>query len=573
MTLPALFEVARDATPAELESALAAVLTPAQIDAALLELRAQEAKRALAADDLFNAFKHFHYCITSIEVSPYAEFIWLPEFIIAYRESTAVMLECHRSAGKTFFMIIWVLFLIWIRPIGSTQYIRISDAVATETDKAVAIIVEQNPGWKMICPHVVPDEKKGWSSEGRNFWDNTVEYGEWTRRTFADHGTEPSLLCAGVTSGSIIGKHPSNGQWFDDLHNEKNTRSALEMQAIVDSVEKDIAATWTRPGAKKPMVGCACTFWSEKDAYHAMLRTGLFRHIKTPMFVYEEKQVISVNGKDIDVTWLGKTPVEDDFYGRKIRSLWHKGYPASEIRSLQKRNPVYFPMMYLCDLSAAKGKVLKREWLAEYPHEKIMNNWPTYFGIDFASTEDKLQKKDTDFFTIGIWKGLPGGGAVLVGGVRIRIGSQEAVLKTKGVASQHPNLAVVAVEKWGKGEVFKDQMLYSSNLPIVPYPLAGTPVRSKGQRFADGLAPLFTSGRAWISDVHDEFIECFIEEWISWDGSKTATGHDDCLDGAYWGAMAAIGHLMTATDDTEAAPRSRSQKRDATRKALSFGRL
>lgn len=572
MTTPSLENLATTTSQDDLAAAFAANLTPEKIDAALLQQRAQLATAYLKRGDLAKAFEHFHFCITGMEISPYVRHIWLPEFIWAYENNRAVMLECHRSAGKSYFMPIWVLFLTWIRPVGSTQFVRISDGVATETDKSFVTIIEKNPGWKMIAPNIVPDPK-GWSSDGRNLWDNTVDYGEWTRLTYADHGTEPSLLCAGITSGSIIGKHPSNGQWFDDLHDEVNTRSAKEMQQIVDVIEKNLSFTWIRPGKKKPTLGCACTFWSEKDGYHAMLRTGLFKHVTTPIFVYEDDQNIKVNGEKIPVTWLGDTPTELDLFGKRIRSLWHDGYPASDIRDFQERYPVYFPMMFLCDLDAAKGRVLKREWLAEFPAEKIGANWPTYIGIDFASTEDRIRNKDTDFFALSIWRAVPGGGAVLVGGFRDRLGSQEAIDKTRAIANMQNNLAIVGVEKWGKGEVFLNQLLFSSNLPIIPYPLQGAPVRSKGQRFQSGLAPLFTTGRAWISDVHDDFIDSFIGEWISWDGGKTSTGHDDCLDGAYWGAMAAQGHLMpkTSGNDLPNGADSKTINQQKTRKALSFG--
>jgi hypothetical protein len=545
--------------------------SPDKIDAAILQARGQLAQALLAEDRLEEAFLEFHFCITGNEASPYVRYLWLPEFLAAYRERRAVMLECHRGAGKSYFLPIWVLFVIWMNPVGSTQFIRLNNDVALETDKAFVSIIEINPGWKAVAPWLVPDEKRGWSADGRNFWDNRVDYGEWTRKCFADHGTEPNLLCAGITSGSIIGKHPSNGQYFDDIHDIGNTRSAKEMKEIADVVEQNVVPTWTRPG-KPPIVGCACTLWDEKDAYHVMLKTGIFRHIKTPIFVYEEDQTILVNGQKIDVHWIKDTPVEEDITGRKIKSLWHAGYPANVIRDLQERNPVYFPKMFLCDLGAAKGRVLKKEWLAEYPADQIQANWPTYIGIDFASTEDKLQKRDTDYFALSIWRAIPGGGAVLVGGTRVRLGSQEAVEKTKAIAKMQSNLSIVGVEKWGKGEVFLNQLLFSSNLPIVPYPLQGAPVKSKGQRFQGGLAPLFTTGRAWVSSVHDDFINQFVEEWISWDGSKTASGHDDCLDAAYWGAMAAQGHLMPKTEEANIPNQNmRSLKRERTRKALSFG--
>ena len=545
-----LIALAAQLNDAELDEVLRIAVKPELIDSLLLTMRADQAIRLKNAGDLEGAFAHFHYCITGKEISPYVKYIWLPKFIWAYKNNRGVLLECHRSAGKSFFMVVWVLFLIWIRPVGSIQYIRISDAVAKETDRAISMIVELNSGWKLLAQDIVPDTDRGWSSDGRNFKDKSIEPGEWSRLTMADHGTEPSFLCAGIESGSIIGKHPSNGQWFDDLHDEGNTRSAAEMQKVVDVFEKNIVHTWTRPGAKKPTVGCACTFWSERDVYQAMLRTGMFTHIKTPIFVPDDDRTITIDGEKTPVVWLKDAVAEQDEYGNMVVPLWREGgYSIEDIRNLQKRQPVYFPMMYRCDLSAAKGKVLKREWLIEYPREQISTNWPAYFGIDFASTEDKLHERERDYFAMSIWLAVPGGGIVLVDGVRDHLGSEEALDKVQAVASMYPNLKMIGVEKWGKGEIFKNNMVYRTSLPIMPLPIRGTPVRSKGQRFQNGLAPLFTTGRAYISSVHTPFIDAFIDEWISWDGQRTATGHDDCLDGGYWGAVAASGHLMKSTED------------------------
>jgi hypothetical protein len=52
----------------------------------------------------------------------------------------------------------------------------------------------------------------------------------------------------------------------------------------------------------------------------------------------------------------------------------------------------------------------------------------------------------------------------------------------------------------------------------------------------------------WINSQHDEYIEMFIDQWISWDGGleKSRTGHDDALDSAYILSLAAQGQVMQA---------------------------
>lgn len=491
-------------------------------------------------------FRAFAKLIMARELPPAAKYLWAPEFVEAFQNRKGVLLDCHRGATKSTFVLLWIMYIQGKRPEGNTQLARISDDAASETDKAIAGIIETNPGWKLCFPNIVPDPDQGWSSKGRFIKDTSVDYGEWRQKCTADHLGEPNIQCAGITSGDIIGKHPSNGWYADDLHDEKNTRSQREMQTVVDVVEKNAIPTWMRPDGH-PMLGVACTLWSDKDAYQAMLRTGLFKHVQTPIFVLEEHPFIMVGDTPVHPEWIDKYPVEVDINGKKIKSLWHEAYPAEKIREIQDMLPVYFPLMYLCDLSAAKGIVLKAEWLHPYPYDKINPQWPCYFGIDFASTSDRQRQEDSDFFALAILRVIPSGGAILIDGVRERLGFGEAVDRVKALAALYRPVAI-GVEKWGSGEKFKDALVFGSNLNVIPLPAKGTPTKSKGKRFEDELAPMFTTSRLWVSDVETEFISWFRQEWVSWNGQRSATGHDDTLDGVYWGAHIAQGHLMPKSE-------------------------
>jgi phage terminase large subunit-like protein len=494
-------------------------------------------------------FKAFYKLTSGRNLPPAALHLWTPEYVNAYNNRTGVLLDCHRGATKTTFQVWWILYVQGKRPEGNTQLARISDDAAAETDRMMAGFIETNAGWKLCFPNIVPDPDQGWSSKGRFVKDTTVAYGEWRQKCMTDHLGEPNIQCCGITSGDIIGKHPSNGWYADDLHDEKNTRSQREMQTIVDVVEKNAIPTWMRPEGH-PMLGVACTLWSDRDAYHAMLKTGLFKHVKTPIFVLDEYQYIQVGDEVVHPDWIDKYPVEVDINGKKIKSLWNEAYTGEKIREIQKSFPVYFPLMYLCDLSAAKGIVLKAEWLHSFPYDKISPNWPVYFGIDFASTSDRQRQEDSDFFALAILRVIPSGGAILVDGVRERLGWGEALEKVKALAAIYRPV-MIGVEKWGSGEKFKDQLLFTSNLNIMPLPVKGTPTKSKGKRFEDELAPMFTTSRLWISDVETEFISWFKQEWVSWNGQRSATGHDDTLDGVYWGAHIAQGHLMPHSEQSE----------------------
>ena len=478
---------------------------------------------------------------------PVVEFVWVPEYVSAFNNHTGVLVEGHRGSGKSTFLITWVEYLIGKRPVGSSQLIRINSQQAGEADELISATIEFSPAWKLCFPNVIPDKDKGWSVSGRFVKDLNIckednsGYGEWVQQCTSDHLAEPSFLCSGITTRDFIGKHPSNGQYYDDLHDEGNTRSAREMQEIVDIIEKNIVPTWTRP-ENRPVLGVACTLWSPRDGYHALLRTGVFKHVKTPIYVTLDNPTIQVGEERYKPTWIDGYEI-GEIDGQKIIPMWEK-YGVETIKMLKRQNPVYFGLMYLCDLESVKGKVLKEEWLHTFPREKIDPSWPVYFGIDFATSEDKLKDKERDYFALAVLAALPWGGSVLVDGFREHLEFFEAVERVKAFSSKYPSLVSVGVEKWGSGEKFKQALLYNSHLNVIPFPFDGAPVRSKGQRYQFELAPMFVDGRLWLSDVDVSFIKNLREEWISWDGGKTSTGHDDCLDALYVACGVAQSHLM-----------------------------
>jgi hypothetical protein len=510
------------------------------------------AARAAQARELpFGAegFAHFYWCGTKHELPPYTRDVWVPELVEAKNNGTGVLLEGFRGATKSTIIFWWVLYVTGKRPVGSTVLVRINDAAAAETGNAMAEVIEKSVAWKLCFPNVVPDPGRRWSTEGWFIKDTTVDYATWVQQTISDHLGEPSLLTAGITSGVHIGKHPSNGWYFDDFHDEQNTRSQREMKSIVDTIEKNIIPTWTRPEGHPTLAG-ACTFWNDKDGYHSLLATGLFKHVKTPIYYLDPTS---------DIIYPGITN-----NGAHIRLAWPEAFPVEKIVKIERQNPVWFPVMYLCDLGSLKGTVLKHEWLHEYPSDKIGDNWPVYFGVDFASSDDKLSEDERDYFALAIGKAIPGGGVVLVDGLRGKWPSGESMGHLQAFAMKYPALSVVGIEKWGKGETFKDMLLYNTKLPILPCPLKGTPTKSKGQRYQaeGGLAPMFTDGRMWITDEPNEFIDAFVDEWVGWDGDRSKTGNDDCLDGVYWMAYVASGHLTPTSAKEGGVKHSKKKQKD-----------
>lgn len=508
-------------------------------------------KRYRAAEKVsLDGFKTFYKAIYLREL-PFVQEPIVDEFVWAYDNKKGVMQECWRGFGKSTLLVAWIAYLIGARPVGSTAYVRINDTKAKEAGDAIAEIIETNPGWKEIFPHVVPDKEAGWSVErgfhikdARVCGKNGEGYNKWLQLCFADHLTEPSLACGGVESGIIIGMHPTNGWWFDDLLDEGNTRSFAEMQKVTDIMDGNIIPTWFGVGGS-PTLGGACTPWNDNDVYVRMMKTGLFKKIQMPIFVRDIPEIHPAKKVwERNLEKCGKQMFEP--YGYEVILTYPEAYPMEKVVEIYNANPARFGQMYLVDITTLKGLTLKRQTLGEFPIDKISDTWTCYFGVDFASTTDKV-KRDTDYFSISIGRIIPGGGLVCIGGFIDRLSMSEAISKLQSLYEMyHPVL--IGVEKLGSGRQFIELLLQSTRLPIIGLPFEGTPLKSKGQKFEDVLNSLFSTGRMWISSVQDLYLKTFIDQWVSWDGGteKSRTGHDDALDSMYLLSLVAQGHVMQA---------------------------
>lgn len=513
----------------------------------LEKLREQNKKYSAAETVSLEGFKTFYKAIYLRECSE-VDYPIIEQFVWAYQNKKGAMEECWRGFGKSTLLLAWVAYITGARPVGSSTFIRINEKAGLKSGRTIAEIIETNPGWKEIFPHVIPDKDAGWSAEnGYHVQDaNYVKehsYNEWLQLCFADHTSEPSLACGGITSGIIIGTHPTNGSWFDDLHDETNTRSRAEMEEVVAILKGNVISTWFGRGGS-PAIGVACTPWSEKDAYVEMMKTGLFKKVSIPIFVREGQIPVEHPAKSLWEKNAKDHTVFFEPYACNVILTAPDQFPLEKVMEMYTANPARFGQMYLLDLSTLKGLTLKRERLGEFPVDQINPTWPCYFGVDFASTSDKT-KGDTDYFSLAIGRSIPGGGLVIVGGYVDKVPMQESLAKMQSLYEIYKPV-IIGVEKLGAGRQFLETIVTSTKLPIMPLPFEGAPLKSKGQKFEQVLDSLFSTGRMWISSVQDEFLSMFIDQWISWDGGqqKSRTGHDDTLDSAYILSLAAEGQIM-----------------------------
>jgi hypothetical protein len=427
------------------------------------------------------------------------------EFLWALQNKKGVMLDGFRGIGKSTFLTGWGPAVQGWRPVGSTALVRINDQKAQEMGKTIAGLIQTNLGWKKIFPHVIPDERAGWSVEnGFNVMDARItgvpgeshfeeNYSKWRMLCLADHLSEQSLVCAGIESGILIGLHPTNGEWFDDLHNELNTRSQAEMKKVVDIVEGDLVPSWFSVGGS-PTLGTFCTPWSENppDAYQAMLKTGLFKHIKMPIFTPDEA------GEVFPPT------------GQKVKLSWPEMFPMEKVVEIYNAQGTRFGQMSLLNVELSKPKNMRYQ---QFPAEEIRwSQWDLIAGVDPVGTYKAAGGSGISHFAMAYALKTPYNSVVIGDGLVEKCDADEGEEYLVNAQRTFFNtFRRASIESNGVGAGFIAIVTRNKGLKVNAHNTNEISKGNKQDRQYRFLQPLFANGSVLVSDAHTPFLDAVRE--------------------------------------------------------------
>ena len=435
---------------------------------------------------------------------PYHCLEWVVKFYRALHDPAmdAFALEAFRGSLKsTIFTLALNAYRLGIYPHKEILIAQANDTSATENTEFISSLIEDSPGYSVLFPGLVPDKSKGWGAEGYEIMDNTISYGIWRRKRVK----VPTLLGAGYKSASILGKHPRLHGVLDDVSTFKNTRSAREKNALVKTVEKEI-----RPALDKvDMQIDVFTPWGLNDPGDIQKKKTNTFHVRTPIYRLDR------DGELTDIP------------------TWPEVWPEERIKVLRENTPpAEFAQMYLCNIEAAQGSHLKKDWLWDYPKEEIKDEWKRVLAVDYASVGKKSETVNRDYFALAQYAIHPNRFAILETGFHGHLlpAECEDVVLNWGTRLGG-RLIVCAVETQGKGENFYHWMMANATFKVKDMTPGN---KDKGTRFELEMAPLFKNGKARISDNDDDpFLKEFRQEWLAFDGLDTY--YDDCLDAGYYG--------------------------------------
>lgn len=465
---------------------------------------------------------------------------WVKKAYEAHEQGRGSAHECHRESGKTtVFSKFFLAFRIGHEPEKTNAIIRINDDKARETAEGVSAIIENDPRWKKVFPHVVPDHERGWGAKGYFVKRDDIPYEEW-QEIRTQSPDDPTFVGYGWKSGSIIGSRFNGVVIIDDIHNRENTRSDLQLREV-KHFYKETLEYCRMEGAWEIW---NFTPWTTNDVYAYIKSTGEYVHSKTPV-------IYPASEDDPDAEYWEPMPLNRDhpdagdipLSGKYWKRYWKEAWSWKRLaRKYRKTGAVGFARQMLLDLDATRGRVLKKEWLHYYPIDEIPDTALVFIGVDYASTEWDSKGADPDYFSLALGKALPQGGLVVIDGFRGHLTKGEAIQKVGSWAGAYPHLSLVGVESIGEGRGFYSDLLLAQdmtgkNIPL--HKIGSHGKRSKGERFENWLAPRFQGARIFLGDVENEFLRRFEEEWLTY----PEMDHDDVLDAVYMLAAAAEGHL------------------------------
>jgi len=463
-----------------------------------LEAGHLEAIQRVVQSDSPAGYRAFHALIHD-KVLPRHASKWIDDVYLARAQGKGAVLYAFRGGLKTnTFTNTFVPYGVGIHPERANLIVQSKESQAFDNSEKIAGIVAHNAGWKLSFPHIVPDKKRGWGARGYNVKRTDVPYEDWVRSI---PGKDPTFVALGEQSADILGMHPDGKFVGDDINNEMNTSSSKELRRVNKMVEGTIFPGFV-PTTWPLFVGTPWVYGDVLDYVASLL---------------EDYVVI-------------RTPIIDE----AGVPVWPEKFPKAEIAKLRRRGAIEFARMYLLDLTAAQGHVLKRDWLHYMPWEDIRPDWPLYLGVDYQEAFD-VKSGAHDFFSVTWGRGMPSG-TLIEDGYLAQLSRGEAEERLLNIAASMPNYKSIGVEMAGGGQAFVHSLMRHTQLKVTPVPVGS---KRFGDRVEKEMAPWFEFAQVWLSNKETEWMQTFVSEWLGYPYAE----HDDTLASTYAMLYAARSHL------------------------------
>lgn len=449
---------------------------------------------------------------------------WIDTIYEAHNQDMATLTFAFRGSWKTTTIsILYTSYRIGKEPWKCNLILQNNDKAAQDTTLAIANIISLDPKWREVFPDVRPNKANGWGAQGYWVRDFSISEDEWARRTTVSR--DPTLLGLGISSGSVIGRHPTGILLMDDIHDEANSVSLTERSKVVKVLTDTIMPMIVPDGTKEKgeqletwtlAVG---TPWHEEDAYHYMRETGEFLFCFTPLLYpvsegaegavyFEHKKLIGW----YRLGWEDRCPpdVVKTFYNLS----GHRGFGRMYLLSLQAANELGITFHGYPYTEESKKQDLKEN--------------PVYAGVDYASVIEirgkVMDPKNRSKFALYWGFITPNQTLVVSDGVIGHFKQLQSENMVASLTNRFEKFQMTGVEMNGKGEEFYAIMSRRPSVQMYPFWVSGR----KPDRLEKELMPWIEMGKILISDEDTDALN-FLRKALA----EFPNGNLDCLDSLY----------------------------------------
>lgn len=426
------------------------------------------------------------------------------------------------GCGKTQYIEYLVAWTIGIDPHLTHMIISVSESQASDRLKSIKAMIEYNPLYKSVFPHVHIDRNKANNETELNIWSSMINgkpasYSDWL--LYISINGEPrdnTLSGLGIQSAAIQGKRITGWIIGDDIHDADNTNTEERMDKLF---RRNVLETIsTRATGKKSKLVWINNRWAANDIFGQLSR--LINSDGTPL--YKNIQ-INIMDKDGNPTWPEVFPKDRIEQIRDMFGRFKKSDGTLE-------DSPEFKMKYMNDYAgASSGQIVSsmlRKWPEGYsPREIVSDAHEVYISTDFSHS--KNQWSDYSVYTLVARDKEKNFGFYVIDMMRFKESSDSIKVQKLSQFHYHCLTLYGRVDRvlFENNDSQSEREILGSIYPSVSYRVVKT-VGSKENRFSLFVnKPL--SGRLYVNPDMDEQNKRALEiELVEFPKSK----HDDIVD-------------------------------------------
>lgn len=291
----------------------------------------------------------------------------LEEWCDLAREFDRLNIVSPRESAKTTWAVYALAFQIGNHPMSTNMVLSVSAIQAQDRLNMIREIIEHNPRWKNVFPHVSLDLKRTSNKTEFTVVDTSYEtYGAYRSAVLSKGDPKnPTLVALGIGSAGIIGRRVSGIMLVDDIHSEQNS-ATKELRDKIEAWINRTVLPLLKAGAKAIVIN---TRWAPDDYSGRLLENSAWRSVEISAYLSEGS------------------------------SYWPEVWPVERlVAKMQEVGLASFRGSYLNDVNAYSSGA----WTIDILRYELPDPLPDYQSIVISTDLAVTDKTKSDYCAFGL---------------------------------------------------------------------------------------------------------------------------------------------------------------------------